>query len=386
MSATYYPPYHLGGDAMHVRYLAEELVKLGHEVHVFYNRDAYEIKKRRLPEASGITGVVTHEFNSKLNLSPYVVYFFGHSGSIDKRFSSLVEEIKPDVIHHHNISLLGYGVMNDRAPKRTLYTAHDYWLICQRNALLRKGFKPCDKRSCFRCALSYKMPPQLWRYGGGLRNALRNVDVFIAPCVHVQKKFSEVLDVKSVMIRNFAPDPPRSIPDAGYSNYFLFVGALEKHKGVLNLLELFRRSGSKIGAELLIVGSGGLKLYIKDYIERYGLQESVVLLGGVSRDQLYSLYKSANALLMPSIWPENSPLVAMESLSVGTPAIVSNMGGLPEIVSLLDDSLIFNSLEELENILVGFSTKSVDKSGVLRIYERNFSARAYLEQYLALLN
>jgi len=48
--------------------------------------------------------------------------------------------------------------------------------------------------------------------------------------------------------------------------------------------------------------------------------------------------------------------------------------------------LIFNSLEELENILVGFSTKSVDKSGVLRIYERNFSARAYLEQYLALLN
>jgi glycosyltransferase involved in cell wall biosynthesis len=76
----------------------------------------------------------------------------------------------------------------------------------------------------------------------------------------------------------------------------------------------------------------------------------------------------------------------MESLSVGTPAIVSNMGGLPEIVSLLDDSLIFNNLEELENILVWFSTKSVDRIGVLRVYERNFSARAYLEQYLALLN
>ena len=34
MTSTFYPPYHLGGDAMHVKYLADELTRLGHEVHV----------------------------------------------------------------------------------------------------------------------------------------------------------------------------------------------------------------------------------------------------------------------------------------------------------------------------------------------------------------
>ena len=43
---SFYPPYHLGGDATHVKYLAEELAKKGHEVHVLYSLDAYQIKRK----------------------------------------------------------------------------------------------------------------------------------------------------------------------------------------------------------------------------------------------------------------------------------------------------------------------------------------------------
>ena len=45
MTSTFYPPYHLGGDATHVKYLASELVKRGHEVHVMHSLDAYNLKR-----------------------------------------------------------------------------------------------------------------------------------------------------------------------------------------------------------------------------------------------------------------------------------------------------------------------------------------------------
>ena len=45
MTCSFYPPYHVGGDATHVEYLAKELAKRGHEVHVFHSLDAYKIKR-----------------------------------------------------------------------------------------------------------------------------------------------------------------------------------------------------------------------------------------------------------------------------------------------------------------------------------------------------
>jgi glycosyltransferase involved in cell wall biosynthesis len=46
MTTTFYPPYHIGGDAVHVRILAEELVKKGHEVHIIHLLDSYYLKKK----------------------------------------------------------------------------------------------------------------------------------------------------------------------------------------------------------------------------------------------------------------------------------------------------------------------------------------------------
>src|SRR5665647_1934724 len=102
MTSTFYPPYHLGGDATHVKYLAEELAKIGHEVHVFYNKDAYIVKRRNLPRITESQGVFTHEFESPSNLSPYLAYLFGSVPSINRKFKALVKEIRPDVVHYHN--------------------------------------------------------------------------------------------------------------------------------------------------------------------------------------------------------------------------------------------------------------------------------------------
>ena len=47
MTSTFYPAYGIGGDALHVKWLSEQLGRAGHEVHVLYSEDAHRIKEER---------------------------------------------------------------------------------------------------------------------------------------------------------------------------------------------------------------------------------------------------------------------------------------------------------------------------------------------------
>jgi glycosyltransferase involved in cell wall biosynthesis len=133
MTSTFYPPYHIGGDAVHVKYLAEELAKRGHEVHILHSIDAYNVKRKKIPAQTETNGVYIRQVKTHFNYTSYAAYFSGNSSKISKQFENLVKEIKPDVVHHHNISLLGYNLLKKQRNYRNIYTAHDYWLICQQN-------------------------------------------------------------------------------------------------------------------------------------------------------------------------------------------------------------------------------------------------------------
>jgi glycosyltransferase involved in cell wall biosynthesis len=381
MTSTFYPPYHVGGDAVHVKYLAEELVARGHEVHVLHSLDAYKVKRKSLPEKAEPDEVYTHTINTHFSLSPYVAYVFGNSSLITKRFGRLVYEIKPDVVHHHNISLLGYGLLKKRRRYLNLFTAHDYWLVCQQNNQLRNGSEICDGGSCFFCALKCGRPPQIWRSLRSFKTAIKSIDLVIFPSNYVRRRLAREIDVKSVTLPNFAPSPPKNISPIAYSDYFLFVGMLEIHKGILNLLELFKEHTGEINAKLVIAGDGSLKNHIIDFIKRNSLGSFVSYTGFVD-DKLYSLYKNALALIIPSICPENVPLVALEALSVGTPVIASNNGGLPEIIGKVDRKLIFDNLDRLKDILANFSRKEFSTQKIKHIYEQNFSPEAYIDKYI----
>jgi len=96
MTSTFYPPYHLGGDAVHVRYLAEELVRRGHEVHVVHSRDAFALKakgKRPAPISSDVT---VHEINTSLGASSSrLAYMTGRSRAAERMVSRVVDEVGP---------------------------------------------------------------------------------------------------------------------------------------------------------------------------------------------------------------------------------------------------------------------------------------------------
>jgi len=392
MTSSYYPPYHLGGDATHVRYLSEELVKMGHEVHVMFSLDGYRYKKPdfkgSLKETEESNGVFLHPLQSPLGKADlYLTYLLGRSGYVKKTFDKLLDEIKPDIVHHHNIFFLGYDILKKQGNYTNLYTAHDYWLICQRFDLMKNGKRECKQKSCHSCTLASKRLPQTWRISKGFLEVVRDIDTVIAPSDFMKNKLSEWLPVKAniVHIPNFVSPPPRDIKDSGYSNFFLYVGVLERHKGICNLLKVFKEHSKEIDAKLIVVGKGSLKVKIVDYITKNKLENKINVLGWVSDEMLWSLHNNALALVVPSIWPENNPIVALEALSVGIPVIGTNAGGIGEIIEKVDKNLIIagDGVEEMEKVLK--KTFHYSRNKIKDVYNQYYSSSGYLREYMSLI-
>jgi glycosyltransferase involved in cell wall biosynthesis len=385
LTSSFYPPYHIGGADLHVNYLARELVKRGHEVHVLHSIDAYRVKrgKKRLEPVED--GVFVHPIETPFSLSSYAAYVSGASRAVTRLFANLVEEVRPDVVHHHNVSLLGYNILARRGSYLNLYTAHDFWLICPNSTLLRRGSQLCDSASCMFCNVSSKRPPQLWRYRESFKNAIRDLDVLIAPSNYLKEKIACKLNIKATTIPNFVPNPPDSIQSSGFSDFFLFAGRLETYKGVLQLVSAFKELGKRSDHRLIIVGTGSLEGAIRQWIKRNDSLHNIIQFGWMSQDLLYGLLKDASALLVPSISPENCPLVALEALSVGTPVIASRVGGLPEIVEKVDKRLLFESSNGLLDILSRFEGNEDLSFRVRQVYREYYSPDTFIKRYMNLI-
>jgi glycosyltransferase involved in cell wall biosynthesis len=388
MTSSFYPPYHVGGACVHVKNLAEELARRGHEVHVIHSLDAYRLLRGTRPHAGQMSeeGVHVHASGAPFKiLDPLLAYTCGTSPYFQRQFEEVVEDVRPDVVHHHNVDLLGYSVLRKLERYLCLYTSHDYYLICPTNHLLRNQREVCHKKTCFSCAIMHKRPPQVWRKlaVSSLRSAIQSIDLIISPSDYMRKRLAEEIDLRIITIPNFVPYPPKDIPSMEFSNYFLFVGLLEPHKGIMNLLQVFKENRSQLNRKLVIVGEGSLKNHIQQFIQNNSLQSIVHYEGWVDELRLYSLYKNADALIIPSVWPENAPLTTLEALSVGTPVIGTNLGGLPEIVGKIDTGLLFDDWNCLKNILMDFQEDQYPTRRLIDIYERNFSPDTYLDAYLA---
>jgi glycosyltransferase involved in cell wall biosynthesis len=209
-----------------------------------------------------------------------------------------------DVIHYHNISLIGGPKILEYGTGIKLYTMHEYWLICPTHVLFRFNRAACTQRHCFTCGLMYKRPPQWWRQSGMMQSAIQHVDAFIAP-----SRFSKEIhyrmgvNARIVHIPHFVPGAgngaalplrqPRHEPDR--KPYFLFVGRLEKIKGLQTLIPVFRRYEK---AQLWIAGNGGYAPQVRRLAKG---SDNVRFLGYRTKDELQELYRNATALVVPSL-------------------------------------------------------------------------------------
>lgn len=389
MTTTFYPPYHIGGDAVFVQYLAEELVKRGHEVHVMSGMDSYLLKKGQISK-EGIhdSGVIVHHLKSSCGImSPLSAYIFGSSRYYTRRFSELVHKTKPDVVHHHNISLLGHPLLRKQGAYVSIHTTHDFWLICPTYGLITNKGELCARKRCSLCTMSQRRFPKFWRYSQVFKSEVQGLDIIISPSEFFKGMLEEYIQgnarARIVHIPNFAPHPPKSISSTNFSDFFLYAGVLERSKGVLSLVNLLKEQ--QVDVKLLIAGNGSLRHKIEEFIKRHNLQNKIILLGWVDHDFLYRLLHDANALIVPSICLENSPLISLEALSVGTPVIASNNGGLPEIVGKVDQKLIFDNWSKLGDLLQCFSKKEFSSQMIRHIYEKNFSPEAHIGKYVGII-
>ncbi len=325
----HYPP-DAGGLANHVRRLSRRLVSRGHQVLVVAaGADDAEIEDE---------GFAARRVASSLSRLPGI-YESGsppfHPPWPDQAFRRGLEaaaaEFAPDVIHAHGWCAFSVAGSSGGWARRAVCTLHDYGLACPKKSLLRFDAEcgPGRGRACLRCD-DLALPKR-----AGLALALertvpwlgQRIRMILAVSDHVSRRVAEA-GVDPGLLRvipNFidlpgdaeaaAVDVPGADPPS-----ILFVGPAAPHKGRQVLLEAFRSLRDRELDLKLAGGDGAL------------VAPSVSDLGQRREAELAGLYRDALFLVVPSVWPDPCPTVALEAMAWGRPVIASATGGLTEIV------------------------------------------------------
>lgn len=386
MVTTFYPPYHFGGDGTYVRALSRALVASGHEVTVIHCEDAFAlsgtVSEERLPVEDGIT---VHRLKSAVGpLSPLITQQLGRPGLKRQKLREVLEA-DFDVVHFHNISLIGGpGVLAmSRAPV-TLYTLHEHWLVCATHIFWKNRARACDSRQCIRCSLRSGVPPQLWRYGSFLERSLTHVDRFLSPSDYTASRHAELLPIaeKLSVLPLFAMmQPPQPPVVAAAAGKFLFVGRLTAAKGIRELLASFAKWPQ---FSLDVVGSGELEGELRARYEHF---PNVHFLGSLAQAELAEHYARATALVMPSLAPETFGLTIVEAFACGAPAVVRIAGGNREAIDASGAGFLYEDEAGLLGALQHFSQDSTAREtlgrAARRAYEGRYTQARHLQDYLA---
>jgi len=388
MINTFYPPYSFGGDGIFVHRLSNELAKRGHKVDVIHCIDSYRLGAGHAPVTTydDHPNVTVHGIRSPFGfLSPLATQQTGYPFFKSDRILEILEK-RFDVIHYFNVSLFGPKILQYGHGIK-LYSMLEYWLVCPTHTLFRFNRAPCTQPHCFACSLAYKRPPQWWRYSSLLENSLKHIDTFIAPSrftENIHRSFG--LKIPIIHLPYFVPPIPATKPlgNAPEKPYFLFVGRLEKLKGLQTVIPVFHQYQK---AELLIVGTGDYEPRLKQLA---GGCERIRFLGYVSGTRLEDLYRHAVAVIVPSICFDVFPLVPIEALSAGTPVIVRNLGGMPEVIQDSGAGFIYNTNEELvcamDQLLADSSYRNQLGQRGYEAYKKNWTAEVHFERYFKLIH
>jgi glycosyltransferase involved in cell wall biosynthesis len=273
--------------------------------------------------------------------------------------------------------VLGYGGDAIR-----LYTTHDHWLVCPMYDLWKKNRELCEQPECLSCTLSFRRPPQLWRYTKLLERELPNVDLFLSPSEStIREHRRRGFDRPMRQLPYFLPLPERAEAERRERPYFLFVGRLVRLKGVHTLIDAFKRYD---GADLLIAGDGA---YAEELQRQAAGLDHVHFLGRVHPERLRSLYAGAIATLVPSLVYETFGFIALESYAQRTPVIATSLGAVGEVARTSGGGLIFDDTDELVAAMERVRTEpglreELGERGYQAFVER-WSEEPHIESYFA---
>lgn len=288
---------------------------------------------------------------------------------IKRKVQNVVENFDPDVVHLNKNVVAPISVLKGLRGRKIVKTVHDFGFVSledkyayEMNPVERKIRKTLDQGT--------------QRYLKKLRTEV--IEKCIAPSEALRKELDKNNYTPNTQISNFVTDRE---PSFG-GEHFLFVGRLEDGKAPDLLVEAY--AGSENREEippLEIAGKGKMKQELEEKSEDL---EKVTIHGYVSDEKLEELYRNSKAVVIPSRWRENNPLVALEAKAYGAPLIVSDRGGLPELVEEGETGFVFSSgnRKELEETI----SREVDWEELGRSsredYEENYTPDAHTEKLL----
>lgn len=138
------------------------------------------------------------------------------------------------------------------------------------------------------------------------------------------------------------------------------VRRLAHRMGLDNLIHAIKQVRKSVpDVLLLIAGKGPIENELNDLIAQLDCRDSVRLLGFVSEEDLALAYSASDLTVVPTVSLEGFGLITLESLASGTPVIVTPIGGLPEVVTDLDEALVTEDssqealTDRISNVLLG---------------------------------
>ena len=380
-------PRHRAGSELYAFHLCRELA-LRHEVAVLcaeydLTRPHGELARREhagLPVFELVNNWAFDRFEDSYR-SPLVA----------DQIAMVLDEFRPDVLHLHNLLNLSLDVpaLAKQRSIPVVATLHDYTLVCPSGG---QRVHVAEQHTCVqidpeRCSRCFAQSPfaeamALGRRAGatpfpgpalGLARALRrrlprlfasvaartargvdaspaairqrldyalraceDVDLFIAPSRSLADEFRR-LGVPAAKLRvsdyGFPPmdGPPARARPAGAPLAIGFVGTLVWHKGVHVLLEAAARL-PRDRFELLVFGSLDTFPDYAASLRRLAEGLPVRFLGGFENGDAARIYAQLDLLVVPSLWPENSPLVIHEAFQAGVPVVGARVGGIPDLL------------------------------------------------------
>lgn len=365
-----YPPRYNAGSEIYTQALARELASR-HEVRVFTRQqDPFLAQFAVLEEVdSGDHRVRLHVVNNPESRDRYRYY------GIDVALRQLLDEFLPDIVHVNHVSHLSTTLLRtirDRGLP-VVYTLHDFWLMCPRGQFIqttaasgKDPFPLCDGQDDRKCAekcysLHFSGAPDQHevdtsRWTDWVHERMQNtremaeiVDAFIAPSRYLLHRFRDEFGIPADKLTyiDYGFDLQRlSGRNRQTENGFVlgYIGTHIPSKGIQHLLDAFAHLK---GEPLLRIWGRPHDLYTSS-LRRIaeGLSNAagnrVEWMGEYQNERIVpDVFNKIDAIVVPSIWTENSPLVIHEAQQARVPVVTADVGGMVEYVQHEVNGLIF---------------------------------------------
>ena len=320
-----------------------------------------------------------------------------YSVSAKKAIKTLLSETTIDLAHLH----IYYGQLTTSILKPLknkgvpiVQTLHDYKLICPVATLYTNGvvcedciggrFYNCVIGRCNRGRLSRSVFSTIESYFSRMNGAVNDVDHFITVSDFQRRKLIEhgIPQSKLTTVHNFI-DAEKIKTSNSEGGYFLYYGRIEEYKGIKTLLK--SAAYLKNNAKVYFVGDGEYLEKAQSWAEQSGLS-NVSFLGFKNDSELEKLINESICTITPSLCYETFGLTLIESFARGKPVIVSEIGGMTEIVEHGCDGFLFEpgnhvQLAEFMSWMLDNPRNSV-KMGMMGRNKvlKKFSPAAHLEK------